>query len=272
MKQRILKSPLRYPGGKSRAISQIHAHIPSSFCEYREPFVGGGSVFLSIKNLFGSQVEHYALNDINADVMAFWRWVREDVNALADAVYGFYANYAGRGRELYTLLTQDHSLQSEFDRAIRFFIMNRITFSGVMDAGGYSQQAFDKRFTESSIERLRALDGTLDGVALENSDYESLVRREGDAVFIFLDPPYYSATQSKLYGLRGELHTAFDHARFAAVMRDVPHQWLITYDDSPYIRDLFSFANIFEWQLQYGMNNYKQGKAAKGRELFIKNY
>ena len=59
---------------------------------------------------------------------------------------------------------------------------------------------------------------------------------------------------------------------FAKAMRNCPHRWLITYDDSPYIRELFEFANIVEWELQYGMNNYKQGKADKGKELFIKNY
>jgi DNA adenine methylase len=47
---------------------------------------------------------------------------------------------------------------------------------------------------------------------------------------------------------------------------------LITYDDSPEVRKLFSFAHIVEWELQYGMNNFTQGSAAKGKELFIKNY
>ena len=50
------------------------------------------------------------------------------------------------------------------------------------------------------------------------------------------------------------------------------HSLLITYDDSSEIRNNFSFANIYEWELQYGMNNYKQGKAEKGNELFISNY
>ena len=50
------------------------------------------------------------------------------------------------------------------------------------------------------------------------------------------------------------------------------YKWLITYDNSPEVIDLFDFANIYEWELQYGMNNYKQKTAAKGRELFISNY
>jgi hypothetical protein len=51
-----------------------------------------------------------------------------------------------------------------------------------------------------------------------------------------------------------------------------PHRWLMTYDDSPFIRERYSFATIEPWQLQYGMNNYKQAQAAKGEEIFIKNY
>jgi DNA adenine methylase len=271
-KQRILKSPLRYPGGKSRAIEQIHAHIPANFREYREPFVGGGSVFLSIKGLFGAFAHKYVINDLNSDLMAFWRWSRDDVSTLADSVEAFHQSYAQDGRGLYEFLRDERNMRSDFDRAVRFFIMNRITFSGVMDAGGYSQQSFEQRFTTSSIERLRALDRMLENVELLNGDYESLVMLPGEGVFIFLDPPYYSATESRLYGVRGQLHTSFDHGRFADVMRQVSHKWLITYDDSPYIRDLFSFANIVEWELQYGMNNYKQDRAEKGRELFIRNY
>jgi len=68
------------------------------------------------------------------------------------------------------------------------------------------------------------------------------------------------------------LHTSFQHQRFAELLQQCHHRWLITYDDSPQIRENFQWANISEWQLQYGMNNYKQSTAAKGKELFITNY
>jgi D12 class N6 adenine-specific DNA methyltransferase len=48
---RRLKSPLRYPGGKSKALKNILPYIPLNFSEYREPFLGGGSVFIAIKQL-----------------------------------------------------------------------------------------------------------------------------------------------------------------------------------------------------------------------------
>jgi DNA adenine methylase len=86
---------------------------------------------------------------------------------------------------------------------------------------------------------------------------------------MFLDPPYFSATKSKLYGKKGDLHVGFNHAEFALEMQRCPHRWLITYDDCLEIRTHFGFAQIEDFSVQYGMNNYKQTNAARGAELFI---
>ena len=50
MSIKSLKTPLRYPGGKSRALVKLFQFIPDlkSYKEYREPFIGGGSVALEI--------------------------------------------------------------------------------------------------------------------------------------------------------------------------------------------------------------------------------
>jgi len=265
-------TPLRYPGGKSKALDRILPHVPAQMTEFREPFVGGGSVFLAVKKLFQNRIRKYWINDLNYDLYTFWNFLKCDPQQLIEQVAVFQENYED-GRTLYAFLTDERNMRSDFDRAVRFFIMNRITFSGVVDAGGYSQQAFEKRFTPSSIERLHRVSYYIDEqVLVTHGDYENVIQMPGDNVFIFLDPPYWTATNSKLYGMRGELHTSFNHERFAENMQRCPHRWLITYDDSPKIRALFGFANIIEWELQYGMNNFKQGSAAKGREIFIKNY
>lgn len=266
-----VKSPLRYPGGKSKALDKIMPHIPLNMNEYREPFVGGGSVFLAVKQLFGSRIKQYWLNDLNLDLCCFWLAAQNDLETLTNEVAKIKQKYTN-GRELFRYFTNEDLTLSEFERAVRFFVLNRITFSGTVDSGGYSQQAFEKRFTESSIARLRDLSVHLTSIQITNGDYENLLLQEGENVFIFLDPPYLSATKSKLYGFRGKLHTGFDHDRFAKNMRECRHKWLITYDDSPEVRKLFEFANMTEWTLQYGMNNYKQKIAAEGKELLIKNY
>jgi DNA adenine methylase len=266
-----IKSPLRYPGGKQKALNQIIPHIPLDIDEYREPFIGGGSVFLAIKQLFKDQIKKYWINDLNFDLYCFWLSAQNEIQALVEKIYDIKQKKIN-GRELYHKLVSDDAHLNDFDRAVRFFVLNRITFSGTVDSGGYSQQAFEKRFTDSSIDRVLKLTDYLSSTQITNQDYENLLFQEGKDVFLFLDPPYFTATKSKLYGRKGALHTSFDHERFAENMKQCPHRWLITYDDSPEIRRLFDFANITEWTLQYGMNNYKQTSAAKGRELFIKNY
>lgn len=275
-----LKSPLRYPGGKSKAIKQILPQIRHIFPDFdrtdfnfREPFIGGGSVFLAVKQELQDRPAHYWINDLNPDVYHFWHQAQRHPQALIQGIRQLKQDYAGAGRDLFATLLQPAE-RGDLALAVRFFVLNRITFSGTVEAGGYSQQAFEKRFTHSSIDRLEKLilgSDLLQGVKITNVDYSEVIEAPGEDVFIFLDPPYLSATKSKLYGKKGELHTTFDHQRFADVMKACPHRWLITYDDSPEVRDLFNFAQISEWQLQYGMNNYKQDSANVGQELFIFN-
>lgn len=265
------RSPLRYPGGKSKALKYILPQVPEIVKEFREPFVGGGSVFLAMRYKFGAQAVYW-INDLNTELAVFWEMARDRLPELVKAVTHIKRTQSD-GRALFNRLReQDGHDLNEIDRAARFFVLNRITFSGTIESGGFSKTAFEKRFTESSIDRLANLAGWLDDTIISDQDYATLLDKPGEHVFIFLDPPYLKSVKSKLYGKRGDLHTAFDHARFAEQMRSCAHKWLITYDDSPEIRALFRFANIIEWQLQYGMNNVGSTNAAAGAELFIRNY
>lgn len=266
----MIKSPLRYPGGKSRAIPQIINFLPANFSEYREPFVGGGSLFIYLKQAYPKL--NIWINDLNQNLFLFWKYSQLELPDLVLGINKLRDEYQN-GKDLFEMLTQINVDQlSALDRAIRFFILNRITFSGTVESGGYSEGAFQGRFTLSSIERLAKMEHLLEDIEITNLDYCELLKKPGKDVFIFLDPPYYSARKSKLYGKKGDLHTSFEHDRFARLLKECNHHWLITYDDCPEIRENFQFANICEWELQYGMNNYKQDRAAKGKELFITNY
>lgn len=266
-----IKSPLRYPGGKSRAIQRMKPLIPKEFDEYREPFVGGGSMFIYLRQK-RPDIKIW-INDLNPELYYFWKYAQLDAEKLAGEA-GKIKRKRKNGRNLFDEFTRADATQlTEFERAVRFFVLNRITFSGVVESGGYSRLAFETRFTDSSIERLSKLGPVLEGVKITNKSYRELLKGGGKNTFTFLDPPYFKATKSKLYGKNGGLHTNFNHAEFAEDMKKCKHSWLITYDDSPEIRNNFSFTDkIYAWELQYGMNNYMQGKADKGSELFIAGY
>jgi DNA adenine methylase len=264
----MIKSPLRYPGGKSRAVDTISKLIPN-YSEFREPFVGGGSVFVYLKQKY--PLKKYWINDIYENLYCFWKVCQENPKELLKDINDFRDMFSD-GKELHKYLMSNIEQFDIAKKAAAFFAFNRITFSGTSESGGFSNAAFEKRFTTSSIHRVELLSKILPNTKITNYDYEKVISAEGESVFIFADPPYYSATKSSLYGKNGDLHKGFDHERFARLMKQTHHKWLITYDDSEYIRNLFSFANIKAWDLTYGMRNVSMRSDQVGKELFISNY
>jgi DNA adenine methylase len=264
----MTKSPLRYPGGKSRAADFLSGLLPH-FDEYREPFVGGGSVYFHLRQKFPSAL--YKINDKYRELFLFWKMMQQNSRDVIAQIYSWRSQFP-IGKPLHRFLVDNMTRFDEIQTAAAFFVFNRITFSGTTQSGGFSEQAFTGRFTDSSIKRLQGIDALLAGTSITNLDYQEIVEENGNNVVMFLDPPYFSATKSALYGKNGKLHTSFDHHRFAQVMKHSKHQWLITYDNSPFIRELFQFANIKEWNLVYGMRNVTKLNSQIGKELCITNF
>jgi DNA adenine methylase len=309
----MIKSPLRYPGGKSKAIKKLSEFTDINFKEYREPFVGGGSLFIYLKQCFPDR--QFWINDLNTDVYSFWKAAQENLAEMLKLIKKFKKEK--NGKALYQkLLAMNLGELSLIERGARFFVLNRITFSGTTESGGYSERAFQGRFTDSSIDRVAALSEILDkNVKITNLDYSELLktevqqkhgtvaertssrlRRTNDRsvprvhedheagenaeievgeqcqILIYLDPPYYSATHSRLYGKKGNLHSGFDHQRFSEEIKACKMNWFISYDNSKFVRELFSFAKQHAWQLQYGMNNSNKDSCSMGEELIVSGF
>ncbi|TKK71606.1 DNA adenine methylase [Ilyomonas limi] len=268
----MIKSPLRYPGGKSRGVKFLAEFIPP-YKSFREVFFGGGSLsFYCIQQYKDAQ---YSASDLNYELYCFWSQLKDKGVELINEIQKIYNQYKtdSNGKLLFNMLVERRNNNlTELQRATDFFVLNRITFSGVVDSGGYSQGSFEGRFTQSSIDRLKQTIPIIQPIQFYCEDFSYLVKRPGDEVFIFLDPPYYTATKSKLYGKKGILHTSFDHQLLFETLQNSPHQWLITYDNSEYIKSLYKDFYQWEWQLQYGMTTRTNAAFPLGNELLIANY
>ena len=249
------------------------------FGEYREPFLGGGSVYLTTKQKRPDA--KYWVNDLYYDLYCFWEEAQKDIDGLVREIretreYWTVGEGASLGgKYMYEKLVADimaYDVEETQARAIAFFIINRVTFSGTSLSGGYSQESFDKRFTASSIDRLEKIGPLMTDTKITCLDYSELLREPGENVFIFLDPPYYTATKSALYGKNGELHKGFDHERLADELKNCKHKWLMTYDNCEYIRDLYKDYNIIDHEFAYGMRNAVKGNDMTGKEILITNY
>lgn len=232
--------------------------------------MGGGSVFIYLKQQY-PELKIW-INDLNPELYFFWKIAQIDLEKMVEAVWKIKREYSDGKKLFQELIDVDVKELSELERAVRFFVLNRITFSGTVESGGFSSQAFERRFTDSSIERLSKLQSILPGIKITNLDYSDLLQSCDRNTCLFLDPPYVTATKSKLYGKRGQLHTNFNHDRFREELKQCNGNWLITYDDCQLIRDNFESFNIDKWKVQYGMNNYQKDNASRGKELLVYNY
>jgi len=272
-------SPLRYPGGKSRGVKFLLDFVPVSRV-VREPFFGGGSMTFSLMQQDHTRL--YEASDLNFDLYCFWTQLQMHPAELIEGVqqvYNYYKLYNTgfnenkAGKHLFiSILGRRKAAITPLQRAIDFYILNRISFSGVVDRGGFSQASFEKRFTQSSIDKLSYSAEIVKGINFYHRDYSYLLEKPGKEVFIFLDPPYHAAAKSKLYGRGGLLHTHFDHEQLVEKLKATSHKWMITYDDSTYIRELYKGFCQYQWQLQYGMTNSQQSPSVLGSELIIANY
>lgn len=274
------KSPLRYPGGKTRAIKVLSTLVPHDVLDSPDsfvlsPFVGGGSFELWL-TAQGKPVQGY---DVFSQLAVFWNQCQHHPEELSAALTALHAQ--GVGSETFKRFQTDlrayevspgDTHLTDLEVATRFFVVNRCSFSGSTLSGGFSQQSATGRFTESSIEKVRHWNNPKFTVERGDAfDVLSSSETVSGADFLFLDPPYMlGKTKDKLYGDKGSTHDGFDHERFKETLDTVSSsgtRFLLTYNDSEEIRELYRDYVLIDTSWTYGMNASK-----KSSELIVTNY
>lgn len=254
-----VRSPLRFPGGKSLAVKIIAPMVPPEYKVIVSPFMGGGSLELHWAQN-GRRVTAY---DGFLPLVRFWQEVLSDPTALANFVEccfplsktDFYSFQKGMANDDF------------FTTAARFFILNRASFSGTTMSGGCTKtpsEGKNARFTQSSIDRLREFANFQGKLTVNYSLWtDTLANHTTEAMY--LDPPYMIGP--KIYGARGDMHKDFDHKGLAAALRARTTPWLLSYNDCPEVRALYEGFKIetAEW-------SNSMGKKKRQQELLIRNY
>ena len=256
------KSPLRYPGGKTRACKPLDVILNeqlniNSFKNIVSPFFGGGSFEFHIQNKYSLKI---IANDKFKPLYNFWNICKSNKNNLCEELY---KNIGNIDKETFTELRE--KIMNEDDNLIQgimYFIINRCSFSGATLSGGFSLEASQKRFTKSSIDRIKALN--LIHFEINNFDFEEFINKNNQTDnLLFLDPPYYLEKNSKLYGNNGDMHETFDHNKLYTCLSSKKN-WFMTYNNCDFIKNLYKDFKIIETSWSYGMN-----KSKKSSEIVI---
>ena len=248
-------SPLRYPGGKTRACKIIDNILLeyfdiTNFDTIISPFFGGGSFEFYLQNKYRFKL---IVNDKFIPLYNFWKQVKINKTILCDELRKIKSVSKEQFIAYRTTIMNlnDDILQ----QSIQYFIINRCSFSGSTLSGGFSQEASNKRFTLSSINKIEELDFT--NIEIYNNDfYEFINNFNISSSLMFLDPPYYLENKSKLYGNNGDLHQDFNHELLFDLL-NTKKNWIITYNNCEYIRNLYKDFIIIDVNWSYGMNKSK---------------
>jgi site-specific DNA-adenine methylase len=269
------KTCLRYPGGKSRAVAKMDPYFPDlrDYKEYREPFLGGGSVVIHVAKKYPHL--NIWVNDLYQPLVNFWQQLQDRGDILKDTLVDLKTsnNTPELAKELFLQSKEkvnDQTL-SAIDRAVHFYVINKCSFSGLTESSSFSAQASSNNFTLRGIEKLPGYSKIISDWKITNLTYEQLLTDDKDT-FTYLDPPYEIG--SNLYGRRGSMHKGFDHDTFAGDCdRFIGHQ-LISYNSSQLIKDRFVDWNAAEFDLTYTMRSvgeYMRDQKER-KELLLFNY
>ena len=229
-----LKTPLRYPGGKSRAVPKLLQWLPSrEITEYREPFLGGGSMAIEMTRRLPEEVPIW-VNDLYEPLYNFWVQLRDNGDYLHSELIkakNFHPD-EDTARELFLKSKENlnDSKRSQEDRAVDFYIINKCSFSGLTESSSFSKAASNSNFSYRGIERLPEYSELISRWKITNLSYEELVSDE-TLTFIYADPPY--DIKDALYGHKGDKHRGFDHAKFADTFDSCLCNVMISYNDHP---------------------------------------
>ena len=278
MKTKSLKSyktPLRYPGGKSRALSKLFQFIPNlkDYTEFREPFLGGGSVAIEI----GKRYPHIDIwvNDLYEPLYNFWKVLQSDGQKLRDILIQLKQRHSdpSSAKQLF-LDAKDYLAKpvgNSIDRAVSFYVVNKCSFSGLTESSAFSKQASESNFSVNGIEKLPEYSLMIKKWKITNLSYEHMLSDE-EETYIYLDPPY--EIKSNLYGRKGDMHKGFDHDQFATICDKSTSPILISYNSSQLIRDRFDGWTVAEFAHTYTMRStgcYNKEQASR-KELVLLNY
>lgn len=210
-----MNAVMKYPGAKWALADWIISHFPPHH-SCLEPFFGSGAV------LFRKPRSHIeTVNDLDGHVVNLFRWIRDDPQRLADAVY--WTPYA---RDAYLAACADPDGEDSLQRAVDFYtrLMMGCGYRTTGPRVGWRrdvaarERAYTAESWRAAPETIMQAAERLRGVQIEHCPAVELIRAYNQPnVLIYADPPYLLSTrQGKQY--RCEM-TDDDHRELLAALK-----------------------------------------------------
>ncbi|MCU7553319.1 Dam family site-specific DNA-(adenine-N6)-methyltransferase [Alteromonas sp. ASW11-19] len=236
---------LKWAGGKYSLVEHIEARLPQAN-KLIEPFVGAGSVFLN------TQYKKYLLNDINADLINLYNFLKEQPDAVIHDARQFFTARNNEENRYYSLREEFNGTADDYYRAVLFLYLNRHGYNGLcryslsgkfnVPFGRYKKPYFPEDEMLFFAEKSQRATFTC-------LPFEKVFSRARRGNVVYCDPPY--APISKTAAFTSYAARSFGHdaqhklatlAHRASAVRGIPV--LISNHDLPVTRELYQGADF----------------------------
>lgn len=265
--QKMINSPVRWVGGKSRFRKYIIPLIPEHTC-YVEPFAGGAWV------LFGkspSPVE--VLNDIDQELINFFRVLKHQPEEL---IASFEWELVSRN-EFERLANLDPHTLDNIQRAHRFYYLIMAGWGGELDYPRFQTSVSDGGHGNRLIgalkhlrQKLEPVHKRLSTVIIESLSWEDCIDRyDRPQTIMYIDPPY----PNNGCNYKHNMQDWADHQRLANRLGQSKSKWILSSYDVPEMHELYDGYNIITVQTYSGMNKKKNSpERVVNQEVLITNF
>lgn len=267
------RSPLRYPGGKavlSSFLEQVITDNNLQGCTYAEPFAGGAGA--AIELLINGHVDRILINDADRAIYCFWNSIRKRSAELIEKINETPLTITEwrKQRDIY----KHRGNTKEIELGFAAFFLNRCNRSGIIKnagpIGGIEQSGtwkIDARFNREQLSsRIEELASYGDRILVSNEDANSLLYRIQEVMgdgprFIYADPPYYAKGRELYLNYFNSEH----HKELAQALKKSKEHWILSYDDTPETRKLYTGQQIIPFQLRYSAHH----DSREGGEILV---
>ncbi len=235
---RMLNSPIKWVGGKSRLRKVIVEMLPPHTC-YVEPFAGAAWVLFAKPP---SDVE--ILNDIDQELVTFFRVVKEKPEQLIES---FEWELVSRA-EFERLANLDSTQLTDVQRAHRFYYLIMAGWGGELNYPRFQTSITDGGHGNRLIgalkalqERLQPIHDRLRTVIIENLDWRDCIDRYNrPGIVMYVDPPYPDNGCNYAHNMRDW----DDHRLLAERLKAAQCKWILSSYDIPEIHTLYDGYRI----------------------------
>jgi DNA adenine methylase len=256
----------RYPGGKARFRQAILSVAPARYTEYREALVGGGAVFFGIDKKLPRWI-----NDKDGSLVEVYLALRDRPAQFIESCREIKPLEEDEGPERLQAVFDQFVKDTDMDPALRYYFLNRVSWGGIPT---HSHQSLSFSTPENwnvvMSDRLWQAAALLEGVKITHGDYLPVLQAPGEGVWVYCDPSYYVNNELPKGGrLYRHTFTEEQHIAFAQHVSECPHKVVISYDDHPFIHDLYAgrkFRIFVTEPVRYQLSRKEV------RELIITNY